>query len=249
VNEEAYFEDWNSWSDVALTDQQTIDLLDRGEDLTPTEGEEASDDSVCTVPEDYPFTSGIALKSTTDPMVYLFAEDGCLHWYVNEEAYFEDWNSWSDVVVTNQETLDLLDRGADLHAGTRSLETLCRATLYAEKNFQGVFQVIESDRSDFREEQIGNDTVSSVRIEGQDCFAKTYQHIDYAGIEEIFTASDADLSTNVIGENQMSSIRLMDEEEIAFFTQQSTSVSKQGGFLEALAGAGQSVRKMLEGIF
>jgi 6-phosphogluconolactonase (cycloisomerase 2 family) len=33
-------------------------------------------ENTCTVPEDYPFTSGIALKSTTDPMVYLFGEDG-----------------------------------------------------------------------------------------------------------------------------------------------------------------------------
>ncbi len=84
-------------------------------------------------------------------------------------------------------------------------------TLYQHVNFNGGIagssEMISSDDSDLRDNQIGNDAISSLNVP-LGCLVVLYQHVDYRGTSEIFTSGDFDLRDNPIGNDTVSSVKV-----------------------------------------
>jgi len=72
-------------------------------------------------------------------------------------------------------------------------------------NYQGRSEFFGVNDFDLRDNPIGNDTISSIKIVGN-AKAVLYQHINYNGNSEIFAFDDPNLSDNSIGDNITSSI-------------------------------------------
>jgi len=184
-----------------------MDSVECSQDLellpsTPEVGE------TCAVPEDFPHLSGVALKSTDSEKVYLFGESGCIHWYENEDAYFEYWDSFSQLTLVETDLLEQLEVGTSIAPPATEV---CTITLYTGPDYRGLSQVFTADSSDFRAEFLGNDTASSARVTGgEDCSVTLFEHIDYKGISETFITSDPDLSDNPVKSDNVSSLKFSD---------------------------------------
>ncbi len=91
---------------------------------------------------------------------------------------------------------------------TTDLGSAGSVTLYVEKNYRGVSQTFYADKSDLRSSFIGNDKVSSVRVDGG-CQVVLFEHSDYRGKSATITKNTSSLRNTVLGNNAASSLRII----------------------------------------
>jgi len=119
VNEEAYFEHFSSWDDITIVDMDTLDQLTNGDDLMSSKEaipttDEPSTTAECSIPKDFPYETGVALKSTESPKVYLYDEHGCKRYIVNEKAFLETFPSWTSLKTIDAALLNKLVDGENV---------------------------------------------------------------------------------------------------------------------------------------
>ena len=79
--------------------------------------------------------------------------------------------------------------------------------LFEFPNYQGRSESFTVDDPDLRNNFLGQDYASSIKVFGG-ATATLFQHINYQGHSEVFNYADPDLSDNFIGNNEVSSIKI-----------------------------------------
>ena len=83
-----------------------------------------------------------------------------------------------------------------------------RVLLYEDKHFEGKEEAFFTDDPDLRDNAIGSNRASSIRIP-EGCTVLLYGERYYRGIAVELSASLGDLRNSVVGDDQVSSIRIM----------------------------------------
>ncbi len=81
------------------------------------------------------------------------------------------------------------------------------ATLYAGGDYSGRSQTFTSDARHLAETQVGNDTVSSVRV-APGCRLTLFEHPDFRGQSTVLTGDEPDMRRSPLGNDSASSLRL-----------------------------------------
>jgi subtilase family serine protease len=79
--------------------------------------------------------------------------------------------------------------------------------LFEHDNYNGAQEIFMADDPDLRNNVIGNDKASSIKVPAG-CVATLYEHINYQGKSETFGANDNWLGDNTIGNDNVSSIKV-----------------------------------------
>jgi hypothetical protein len=85
--------------------------------------------------------------------------------------------------------------------------SLAGVTLYEDINYGGTSETFTSDDSDLRDNLIGNDAVTAIKVSAG-CTVTLYQDINYGGTSETFTSDDSDLRDNLIGNDAVTAIKV-----------------------------------------
>jgi hypothetical protein len=105
---------------------------------------------------------------------------------------------------------DLGPVGLDNSASSLRVSSGAVATLFADANYQGACQSFTSDASDLRGSTVGNDTVTSVRLDTRILCGKPwvtlYSNFDFGGASFTALDSTANLNGTTIGNLQASSL-------------------------------------------
>ena len=80
-------------------------------------------------------------------------------------------------------------------------------TLYADEGYYGRSETFDGDDPDLRENPIGNDTVSSMRV-APGCRVVLYKDIDYRGTSALLTEDTASMRSTAVGNDQVSSLEV-----------------------------------------
>ncbi len=115
----------------------------------------------------------------------------------------------STAITTLSENSLLIDIASGGHPADRAqLEAInAQVSLFQHGNFAGIAEVFTNDDEDLRDNPIGNDNVSSIKVPAG-CAATLYQHVGYEGTAESFSTDDADFSGNTIENDDASSIKV-----------------------------------------
>jgi subtilase family serine protease len=79
--------------------------------------------------------------------------------------------------------------------------------LFEHDNYNGAQEIFMADDPDLRNNVIGNDKASSIKVPAG-CVATLYEHINYQGKSETFRGNDNWLGDNTIGNDNVSSIQV-----------------------------------------
>lgn len=109
------------------------------------------------------------------------------------------------------------DRSAPPQAGEPG--SLRGVTLFEKRDFRGVSEKFSAADANLRDNPIGNDTVSSVRLD-PDCRVELFEHVDYEGRSTVLTHDTGRLSGTDIGNDAVSSLEVScgetDEQRMGF---------------------------------
>ena len=81
------------------------------------------------------------------------------------------------------------------------------ATLYAGGDYSGRSEIFYRDVDRLSETEVGNDTVSSVRVD-PGCRLVLYEHPDYRGHSVVLTGDEPDMRRTSLGNDRASSLRI-----------------------------------------
>lgn len=90
---------------------------------------------------------------------------------------------------------------------TIEVVSLLGVILFEHDNYNGAQEIFMADDPDLRNNVIGNDKASSIKVPAG-CVATLYEHINYQGKSETFGANDNWLGDNTIGNDNVSSIKI-----------------------------------------
>ncbi len=84
--------------------------------------------------------------------------------------------------------------------------------LFDQPGFRGQPHVLIGFFPDLHKSDIGNDTISSLRVP-PGFIVTLYEHTHFAGTSEVLTGDDRNLRDNVVGDNRVSSIRIRHKDD------------------------------------
>ncbi len=87
-------------------------------------------------------------------------------------------------------------------------------TLYEHINYGGRSEQLKANDPDLRNNPIGQDTVSSIKVSAG-CKAHLYTDINYGGWMQSFTEDFPDLRSSRIGHDNLSSIKIICRKDIS----------------------------------
>ena len=89
----------------------------------------------------------------------------------------------------------------------RGRRSAAGATLYAGGDYSGRSEIFYRDVDRLSETEVGNDTVSSVRVD-PGCRLVLYEHPDYRGRSIVLTGDEPDMRRTSLGNDRASSLQI-----------------------------------------